>query len=131
MPFSALTWANSSPETGGIEHKLWPRLPGISDRICDEMIAVDALEVSQRPFIAALGRCLRRYRALLRQHNMVDFAHLQVWAERVLRHDVIAADQGAAIRHLMVERRPGHVSGPATSTGSAGQHPRQLRPCGR
>ena len=73
------------------------------DRICDEMIAIDVLEGSQQPFSAALGRCLWRYRDLLRERDLVDFAHLQVWAEQVLRHDVIATEQGEGIRHLMVD----------------------------
>ena len=33
----------------------------------------------------------------------MDFAHLQVWAEQVLRHETIAAEQSGAIRHLMVD----------------------------
>ena len=73
------------------------------DRICDEMIATEVLKGSQQPFGAALGRCLQRYRNLLRERNLVDFAHLQVWAEQVLRHDTIAAEQGGTIRHLMVD----------------------------
>ena len=73
------------------------------DRICDEMITTEVLEASRQPFSAALGRCLRRYRNLLLKRNLVDFAHLQVWAEQVLRDDAIAAEQGGAIRHLMVD----------------------------
>ena len=73
------------------------------DRICDEMIEADALAGSGRPFIAALGRCLRRYRALLLAKNAVDLAHLQVWAEQVLRRDDTANKQGGVIRHLMVD----------------------------
>ena len=48
------------------------------DRICDEMIDLEVLADSERPFIAALGRCLRRYRELLLATNAADFAHLQV-----------------------------------------------------
>ena len=73
------------------------------DRICDEMIAPDVLAGSERPFTAALGRCLRRYRELLLSENAVDFAHLQVWTEQVLRHDDIAARMSGAIRYLMVD----------------------------
>ena len=73
------------------------------DRICDEMIEADALAGSGRPFIAALGRCLRRYRALLLAKNAVDLSHLQVWAEQVLRRDDVATRQGGVIRHLMVD----------------------------
>ena len=73
------------------------------DRICDGMIEADALAGSGRPFIAALGRCLRRYRALLLAKNAVDLSHLQVWAEQVLRRDDAAAKQGGVIRHLMVD----------------------------
>ena len=73
------------------------------DRICDELIDVDVLAGSERPFTAALGRCLGRYRELLLSENAVDFAHLQVWAERVLQDDDIAARTSGAIWHLMVD----------------------------
>ena len=73
------------------------------DRICDELIAPDILAGSERPFLAALGRSCRRYRQLLRDRNLVDFAHLQVWAERVLQNDDVAARASDAIRHLMVD----------------------------
>ena len=43
------------------------------DRICDEMIDLEVLADSERPFIAALGRCLRRYRELLLATNAADF----------------------------------------------------------
>ena len=34
---------------------------------------------------------------------MVDFAHLQVWAERVMRDDDVAIRAGGAVRHMMVD----------------------------
>ena len=73
------------------------------DRICDELINPGALAGSVRPFTAAVGRSLQRYRRVLRACNAVDFAHLQVWAEEVLRRDDVAGRLGAAIRHLMVD----------------------------
>ena len=73
------------------------------DRLCDELIDPEDLSRSERPFIAALGRCCLRYRALLLARNAVDFAHLQVWAEQVLRCDGIAAGLGRSLRHLMVD----------------------------
>ena len=73
------------------------------DRICDELIDPLDLAISPRPLIAAIGRCLQRYRELLLDRNAVDFAHLQVWAEQVLRQGDIAAKQGASMRHLMVD----------------------------
>ena len=73
------------------------------DRICDELIDVDVVAGSDRPFIAALGRSCQRYRQLLLRHNAVDFAHLQVWAHRVLQDDDVAAAARGAIRHLMVD----------------------------
>ena len=57
------------------------------DRICDELIDPTAPAGPDRPFIAALGRCCMRHRDLLQEEGMVDFAHMQVWAERVLRDD--------------------------------------------
>ena len=73
------------------------------DRLCDELIDPEDLSRSERPFIAALGRCCLRYRALLLERNMADFAHLQVWAEWVLRCDGIAAGRSGSLRHLMVD----------------------------
>ena len=73
------------------------------DRICDELVAPDVLAGSERPFTAALGRSLLRYRQLLLSKNAVDFAHLQVWAERVLQDDDVAARASDAVKHLMVD----------------------------
>ena len=73
------------------------------DRICDERIDPEALARSGRTFAAALGRCCRRYRDLLLERNAADFAHLQVWADRVLQDDDIAARAGGEIKHLMVD----------------------------
>ena len=73
------------------------------DRICDELVDAGALAGSDRPFTAALGRSLLRYRELLLSENAVDFAHLQVWAHRVLQDDCVAAAAGGAVRHLMVD----------------------------
>ena len=73
------------------------------DRICDERIDPVVLAASERPFIAALGRCCLRYRKLLLEHGAADFGHLQVWADMVLEDGDIAARTGAAIRHLMVD----------------------------
>ena len=73
------------------------------DRICDELIDPEDLAQSGRPFIAALGRCCLRYRQLLLRRNAVDFAHLQVWAHRVMQDDEVAAGARGSIRHLMVD----------------------------
>ena len=73
------------------------------DRICDELIDVDVVAGSDRPFIAALGRSCQRYRQLLLRHNAVDFAHLQVWAHKVLQDDDVAAVARGAVSHLMVD----------------------------
>ena len=73
------------------------------DRICDEMIDPGILAGSERPFLAAVGRSCQRYRQLLRDRNIVDFAHLQVWAHRVLQDRGVAAAVGGAIGHLMVD----------------------------
>lgn len=73
------------------------------DRICDELIDPEDLAWSERQFIAALGRCCLRYRNLLLQRNAVDFAHLQVWAHRVMQDNGVAAAARADVRHLMVD----------------------------
>ena len=73
------------------------------DRLCDELIDPEDLVRSERAFIAALGRCCIRYRNLLLQRNVVDFAHLQVWAHQVMQDDGVAAAARVAVRHLMVD----------------------------
>ena len=73
------------------------------DRICDELIGADVVAGSDRPFIAALGRSCQRYRQLLLRRNAVDFAHLQVWAHRVLQDDDVAAAARGGVRYLMVD----------------------------
>ena len=73
------------------------------DRICDELVGVEVLAGSGRPFIAALGRCLKRYRGLLLAKNAVDFAHLQVWAEWVMGEGGADSRAGETVRHLMVD----------------------------
>ena len=73
------------------------------DRICDELVDPEDLVQSERAFIAALGRCCLRYRRLLLQRNAVDFAHLQLWAHRVMQDDTVAAAARADVRHLMVD----------------------------
>ena len=77
--------------------------PRYFDRLCDELIDPEDLVRSERAFIAALGRCCIRYRNLLLQRNVVDFAHLQVWAHRVMQDDGVAAAARADVRHLMVD----------------------------
>ena len=73
------------------------------DRICDESIDPQELARSGTSFGAALGRCLLRYRQFLLERNAVDYAHLQVWAQRVLEHKEIAEEIGGTVRHIMVD----------------------------
>ena len=73
------------------------------DRICDELIDPGDLAGSAQPFPAALGRSLLRYRELLLRRNAVDFAHLQVWAHRVLQDGGVAAGGGGVTGYLMVD----------------------------
>ena len=73
------------------------------DRICDEMVAPEVLASSEQSFAAALGRCLQRYRQLLLAKNAADFAHLQVWAERVIVDGFVAHRPGESVLHLMVD----------------------------
>lgn len=73
------------------------------DRICDELIDIDVVAGSDKPYIAAQGYSCQRYRQLLLRHNAMDFAHLQVWTHRVLQDDDVAAADPGAIRHLMVD----------------------------
>ena len=60
------------------------------DRIVDELIRPQDLIDSGIPFLAAVGRCYRRYEATLRDEDLVDFAHLQAWVYDLLLDDRIA-----------------------------------------
>ncbi len=73
------------------------------DRICDELLDPGDLTGSDSAFIAALGRCLQRYRELLRDRNLVDFAHLQVWADDVIGGVYATCPPEWNVRHLMVD----------------------------
>ena len=73
------------------------------DRIVEELIRPQDLMDSGIPFLAAVGRCYRRYEATLRDERLVDFAHLQAWAYDRLRDDRIADPIAASIRHLLVD----------------------------
>ena len=73
------------------------------DRIADERIDLDELADSHRPFDAALGRCCWRYRRVLWESNALDFAHLQVWTDELLRDPRIAGRIGGVMRYIMVD----------------------------
>ena len=73
------------------------------DRIVEELIRPQDLIDSGIPFLAAVGRCYRRYEATLRDEDLVDFAHLQAWVYDLLLDDRIADPIAAGIRYLLVD----------------------------
>lgn len=73
------------------------------ERICDEAISPRDLTRSRSAFIAAVGRCYRRYERLLLDENAADFAHLQAWADLLLDDDDVADEIAGGIRYLMVD----------------------------
>ena len=73
------------------------------DRICDELIRTRDLTRSRSRFLAALGRCYRRYENLLLDENAVDFAHLQAWADLLLDDDDVADRISGGVRYLMCD----------------------------
>ena len=73
------------------------------DRICDELIRTRDLTRSRSRFLAAVGRCYRRYENLLLDENVVDFAHLQVWADLLLDDDDVADRISGGVRYLMCD----------------------------
>ena len=73
------------------------------DRICDELIRTRDLTRSRSRFLAALGRCYRRYENLLLDENVVDFAHLQAWADLLLDDDDVADRISGGVRYLMCD----------------------------
>ena len=73
------------------------------ERICDEVINPRDLTRSRSSFIAAVGRCYRRYARLLLDENAADFAHLQAWADLLLDDDDVANAISGSIRYLMCD----------------------------
>ena len=73
------------------------------ERICDEVISPRDLTRSRGSFIAAVGRCYRRYARLLLDENAIDFAHLQAWADLLLDDDDVAAEIAGAVRYVMCD----------------------------
>ena len=101
------------------------------DRICDELIYPEDLAQPGRPFISALGRCCLRYRQLLLRRNVVDFAHLQVWAHRVMQDDEVARRSPRFHPASDGGRVPGHLAGADAHSGEGGGRPRQHHGGGR
>ena len=73
------------------------------NRIGDEMIEPRDLRNGDSEFLAALGGCYARYRRLLLDRDLVDFAHLQVWVDELLDSDRIAAQIAGGIGYLMCD----------------------------
>ena len=73
------------------------------ERLCDELIDPEDLVGSRDPLHAALGRCYRRYRDLLRDEGRADFGHLQRWAAEILADDRIADPIAGGIRYLVCD----------------------------
>ena len=73
------------------------------ERICGEVIHPRDLTRSRSSFIAAVGRCYRRYARLLLDENVADFAHLQAWADLLLDDDDVADAIAGGIRYLMCD----------------------------
>ena len=73
------------------------------ERICDEVINPRDLTRSRGAFVAAVGRCYRRYARLLLDENAADFAHLQAWADLLLDDDEVAGEISGGVRYVMCD----------------------------
>ena len=98
------------PDLRDLEGRGWRRPPAVVkgalkyfERICDEVIHPRDLTRSRSSFIAAVGRCYRRYERLLLDENVADFAHLQAWADLLLDDDDVADAIAGDIRYLMCD----------------------------
>ena len=98
------------PDLRDLEGRGWRRPPAVVknalkyfERICDEVINPRDLTRSRSSFIAAVGRCYRRYARLLLDENAADFAHLQAWADLLLDDDDVADAISGDIRYLMCD----------------------------
>ena len=98
------------PDLRELEGRGWRRPPAVVkgalkyfERICDEVINPRDLTRSRSSFIAAVGRCYRRYERLLLDENAADFAHLQAWADLLLDDDDVAAEISGGVRYVMCD----------------------------
>ena len=98
------------PDLQDLEGRGWRLPPAVVrnalkyfERICDEVINPRDLTRSRSSFIAAVGRCYRRYERLLLDENAADFAHLQAWADLLLDDDDVADAIAGGIRYLMCD----------------------------
>ena len=98
------------PDLRDLEGRGWRRPPAVVknalkyfERICDEAINPRDLTRSRSSFIAAVGRCYRRYARLLLDENIADFAHLQAWADLLLDDDAVAGEIAGGVRYLMCD----------------------------
>ena len=98
------------PDLRDLEGRGWRRPPAVVrnalkyfERICDEVINPRDLTRSRSSFIAAVGRCYRRYERLLLDENAADFAHLQAWADLLLDDDDVAGEISGGIRYLLCD----------------------------
>ena len=98
------------PDLVDLEGRGWRLPPAVVrnalkyfERICDEVINPRDLTRSRSSFIAAVGRCYRRYERLLLDENAADFAHLQAWADLLLDDDDVADEIAGGIRYLMCD----------------------------
>ncbi len=98
------------PDLRDLKDRGWRRPPAVVkgalryfDRICDELIRTRDLTRSRSRFLAAVGRCYRRYENLLLDENAADFAHLQAWADLLLDDDDVADRISGGVRYLMCD----------------------------
>ena len=98
------------PDLVELEGRGWRHPPAVVknalkyfERICDEVINPRDLTRSISSFIAAVGRCYRRYARLLLDENAADFAHLQAWADLLLDDDEVAAEIAGPVRYVMCD----------------------------
>ena len=98
------------PDLVDLEGRGWRLPPAVVrnalkyfERICDEVINPRDLTRSRSSFIAAVGRCYRRYERLLLDENAADFAHLQAWTDLLLDDDDVAHEISGDIRYLMCD----------------------------
>ena len=98
------------PDLVELEGRGWRRPPAVVkialkyfERVCDEVINPRDLTRSRSSFIAAVGRCYRRYVRLLLDENAADFAHLQAWADLLLDDDDVASEIAGGVRYVMCD----------------------------
>lgn len=79
-------------------------IANIATRLGEELVDVDGLLSSPEPAIAVIGAIMSRYRRMLVENNLLDFASIQVNAYQLLQeHPQVLRELQRKLKYIMVD----------------------------